>query len=320
MKGSVNRPLSFVLLPPEVVVIGNCRWLGAALAAGVLALPAWGQERLAWKLKEGDKFYVETVSTFRQTMKLPDKDQKSVEKEISQEIEYTTLLGFRVLKKNADGGAVVEQTVESMKFKNANSVLQTDEKVQGATLTFTLSPRGEVSDFKGYEELLKRIAGEDASMLKALRTVMSQKAVEDWTRELFAFLPASPAKTWERVHEAKLGPLGDLSIKTVYALEGKESVGGKAAEKISLASTVEYKQPAAQESLAVRVLKADLKVEDAKGTIHFDADAGRLVDSAMALKLKGTLTLEVNGVKLEADVQQEQTVKARVLAEKPALK
>src|SRR5438067_1226448 len=45
-------------------------WLTAVLAMGTVAVPASAQVQLQWKLKDGDKFYLETTSTTKQTMKL----------------------------------------------------------------------------------------------------------------------------------------------------------------------------------------------------------------------------------------------------------
>src|SRR5207245_3369011 len=103
-------------------------------------------------------------------------------------------------------------------------------------------------------------------------------------RELFGFLPEKEEKTWTREYVTPLGPLGSLTRKNSYRDEGGDSLDGKSVEKVTFRSNVAYTappektaQPASAQPSTFRVVKGDLKSpEPSKGTIHFDAQAGRL--------------------------------------------
>ncbi|HJT78548.1 MAG TPA: hypothetical protein VJ739_15190, partial [Gemmataceae bacterium] len=81
--------------------------IGAALVLAALAGPAPAQVTLQWKFKEGDKFYLESVSILKQSM-------KTLNKELKQDIEQTTLFSFTVQKKDSDNNAVLQATIESV--------------------------------------------------------------------------------------------------------------------------------------------------------------------------------------------------------------
>src|SRR6516164_5064869 len=89
-------------------------WVGAVLALGVLAFPAPGraqQVQLEWKLKEGDKFFLETVTSFKQTL-------KTLGKELKQDRQDNVVYGVSVLKKNDDKTAQLEEKIESVAVRN----------------------------------------------------------------------------------------------------------------------------------------------------------------------------------------------------------
>ncbi len=302
-------------------------WVSLVLL-GTASLPAYGQE-LKWKFNKGDTFYLETVSSFKQTMNIgkpTTKEGKSAfekELEVKQDVEHTAVLSFTVKEKNADNSVVIEEKVLGMRVKKEGGTSVPDDKIQGAVFRITLNPKGEVTNFEGYDELLKKVAGDDATTLKALQSVWSKESLEKSAQEAFAFLPEKPdLKTWEREFKAPRGPLGSMLIKNKYTREGRDKVEGKPVEKISFASTVTYKEPTALEAQGgpFRVNEGKLQVEDAKGAIQFDPVAGRLVACTQTLRLKGQLTLSLDGKKLDTQIAQEQTIKTRVLASNPLQK
>jgi hypothetical protein len=297
--------------------------LGAILALALFALPAHAQVQMEWKLKEGDKFFLETVSTLKQQMRTQGKEMK-------QDLEMTTVFSLAVQKKNADNTAVLEQKIESLSVKNAaGQAAGTDEKFNqqlvGAAFKVTLSPRGEVAKFEGYDDLVKKLAGDDPAARKAVQSIMPEESLKASVSEAFGFLPDKPVKTgdsWERETTRSLGPFGSITSKRKYSYDGSEMVEGKPLEKISFTAASTYNPPKAAEPNAFQfqVAKADLKLEDVKGTFLFDAAAGRLVHSEMGLKMKGTVVIVVMGTNLETEAQQDQTIKMRVLDKNPAAK
>lgn len=284
-----------------------------ALLLTAFAWPALGQGvPLAWKLNKGDEFYLRTVCTTRQTL-------KSVGREVKQDTEQTTVLGFKVKEKAPDGGLVVEQTIERLSVKSGGGEPVVDDRLAGVALTLTLSPKMELLRIEGYDRFLDKLAGDDAAVRKTLQNLVSEETLKRSVRETLAFLPDRPVRegeSWQRLIDAPFGALGSLRIETTYKLEGKEDVGGKKVEKIGFTQAVEFKVGKADPAVPYHVVSGDLKADEARGTLHFDA-AGRLVQSKSKLVLRGRMVFAVAGANVETEVQQEQTTDVTLLKDNP---
>ena len=145
----------------------------------------------------------------------------------------------------------------------------------------------------------------------------NQFAAEE-SRQAFGFLSEKPEKTWTREYVAPLGPLGDMTIKNVYKDDGTDTVNGKTVQKITFNSSLSYAAPNAQTPAvaqsAFRVVKGELKGSDQnRGTIHFDAGAGRLLDANQKIQLSGKMFLLISGTKVDAEITQEQTTKTTLV-------
>jgi hypothetical protein len=296
-------------------MLRRCSAAGFLILAG-LALPAHGQAPLQWKLKKGDQFYVRTVTTYRQTFKAAGKP------DLKQNFEKTVVLGFTVEDQNADG-LVLKETIEDISEKRGEGEARPEDAVRGrdpVAFTVTLSPKMEVLKVEGQDKLIDRLAGADVSARKALTSALSEETVKKSAREVFGFLPDRPVKeggTWERAVDVPFGPLGAHKLTTTYKLEGKEDVGGKKVEKISFTTAVDFKPGKADPSLPYAVVGSDLKADDSRGTLHFDAAAGRLVQSEAKMTLKGHLVLASGGSNTDADVEQDQVTKVTLLNDNP---
>jgi hypothetical protein len=295
--------------------------IALALAVGLTGVSARAQTPLAWKFKKDDTFRYKTVSTLKQIMKLLDKADKPDGKELVQDIEYTIVVGYKVLDVTADGGAMLEMKVESMNFKNAAVIgapAVEDDKLKNATFKLTLNAKREATKIDGYDEFLQKMAGDDKTMLKTLQAVLPRETLLKSAREAFGFLPQKDEKTWTREFVAPLGPLGSLAVKNAYQDEGGDQLDGKAVRKISFDSTVTYSPPGAETQAApqaaFRVVKGELKRTDQnKGTIYFDAAAGRLAAMNQQIKVQGQLSLIVQGTRIDAQVDQDQKTNTTLL-------
>ena len=292
-----------------------------SLAMALVGALVQAQTPLAWKFQKDDGFRYEMTSTVKQTLKLLDKDGKPEGKDIVQDITYTIVMSYKVLDASADGNVVLENKVDSMKFKNtiaAANTIAADPKVEGATFKITLNAKREVTALDGYEAFLKRMAGDDANMLKTLQAVLPKEYFMRTAREAFGFLPDKPEKTWTRDLLSPLGPLGDLSVKNTYKDEGVETQNGKPLQKITFDSAVIYSPPNAQspqlQQSPFRVVKGKLdRTDKNKGTILFDAQAGRIASMNTDITLKGTMSLVISGTKIDADIDQNQKTKITLL-------
>src|SRR5215471_9971609 len=96
-------------------------WLVVVLVLGGFVLPAHAQTQLEWKFKKGDEFWLESSSSFKQTL-------KTLGKEVKQELEQTTVLGYKVQEVSSDK-IVLDQKIVAMSVKNAAGTVMSDEKM-----------------------------------------------------------------------------------------------------------------------------------------------------------------------------------------------
>jgi hypothetical protein len=297
--------------------------IGVMIALCVAALPARAQVALDWKLKEGDRFYLLTESTFNQVMEIPGKEAG---KEIKQDITQIAVLQFYVEKKTPDGNYTIKQTIEGLMVKGASTNPVIDEKIQGANFTLTLNPKLEVVKLEGYADFLKKLAGDEPAALKTVKSIITEELLTKAATQAFAFLPTKQVKEgdeWgeDRSIKMPLGPLGALEVTNLYKYVGKAKLNDKEYDKISFTSKVAYSLPKEDAGIAFRVVKGALKAENAKGTIYFDSANGRLVQYEMSLNLTGELTLSINNVPLDTKItKQEQTVKVTLSTDNPITK
>ena len=295
--------------------------LALSLAMALVVAAVQAQTPLAWKFQKDDTFRYEMTSTVKQTLKLLDKDGKPEGKEIVQDITYTIVMSYKVLDATAEGNVVIENKVDSMKFKNtmaAPNTIAADPKLEGATFKFTLNAKREVTALDGYEAFLKRMAGEDTNVLKTLQAVVPKEFFMRTAREAFGFLPEKSEKTWTRDLVTPMGPLGDLAVKNTYKDEGVETQNGKPLQKITFDSAVIYSPPNAQtpqvQQSPFRVVKGKLdRTDKNKGTILFDAQAGRMAAMNTDITLKGSMSLLISGTKIDAEIDQNQKTKITLL-------
>lgn len=292
----------------------------AVLLALVLPLAASAQDaKPEWKFTEGKTFYVQTVSILKQ-------DMKTLGKTLKQDLEQTTVYSLKVLKVEANKNVVLEQKVESIKLENkTGGAPPTDEKFNqqlvGAAFKVTLGPSGDVLKFEGYDDLVKKIAGDDAAAQKVVKAALSEENLKRGVADVFSFLPDKAIKAWKRPADLNLGPLGSFAGTKEYKLEGKEMIDGKPVDKITFTGEAKYSGPDAK-TLAggpfpFQVTKGELKVEDFKGTLLFDPAAGRLVSAEESKKITGNVTINVSGSSLDTNVVQEQTTTTKVLDQLP---
>jgi hypothetical protein len=299
------------------------RFWGAVLALTVLAAPAHGQVNLEWKFKKGDKFWLESTSTLNQSM-------KALGKELRQDMDITFLFAVVVQDVDANKNAVLEQTLEKVEVKNTGGPTgeipaedKFNQQVKGTTFRLTVTPRGEVTKFEGYEELIKKLAGDDAAARKTVKAVLSEEYLKRAATDVYGVVPPGPVKIeeeWTKKQELALGPLGGFTLSRTYKYEGKDNLAGKPYDKISVKGEGAYSPPKADEAggFPFQVTKADLKPEGIAGTVWFDEPAGRLVQLDLSMKVKGTLTAVVSGNTLDTELDQARSVKVRVLDKPPA--
>jgi hypothetical protein len=285
--------------------------LGAALVVAGVALPARGQGALEWKFKEGEKFYVEVVTQNKQSVEIAGKKTPS-------DSTITTVYGFEVVKQGPEG-TVLKQTIEGVRVKSddptAAVAARGANQAKGVAFQVTLAPSGKLLKFEGYADLIRKIGGSGEAGEKAARTLIPEEALKEELARIFGFLPDKPVSsgaTWSRDELSSLGPGGTLTGKVEYTFKGKAEGG----ESITFTRSLAYAPPK-EAAGGVKLTKAEAKVDQAGGSVVFDAAAGRLVRQESSLHLKGNFTID-DGTRVTATaVDQTTTQTIRLLDKNP---
>lgn len=290
--------------------------VAVVLVLGGLVAPAQAQVNLQWKLKEGDQFYLEEVSNAKQNMKV-------MGQEVKQDQTVTTIFLITVVKKNADGSMVLEQKFESMKTEVVGGPPRDniDKQIQGGTVRLHVSPKMEVTKLEGYDELVQKVVGNDAKAQQMFKLMMSDDTLKKKLAEQFEFVPGmavKPGDKWQRKAELSLGPIGVMKIERDFTYEGADMLGGKKLDKIAMTGVGSYALPKGDGGgFPFKVTKGELKIDGMKGTIHFDAAAGRLVQAEAKTNMKGALTISTMGADVEMDMVVDSNMRLRVLDKPP---
>ncbi len=291
-------------------------WLGILLL-GCTAWPAQAQVDIRWKFKEGEKFYLETVTDSKQTIVVAGKETRF-------DVKQTQVAGLLVKKKHSDGSVVIEYKYESMKVEGGPLVQQIAGQVQklaGSVVTFTLSPTLQASRVEGFKEMLEKLIGEDPTA-KQIASMMSEDTFKQQIEGIFSFVPDKPVRIgdkWERKAAITLGPLGGFNTQNSYQYDGKETVNGKPSDKITGAMTLTYVPPKEEAvgAFPIKITKGDLKGETPRSSYWFDAAAGKLIRQQSTVKVSGTLTGTAMGVNFDVTLDQSETTTVRLLEKHP---
>ena len=127
-----------------------------------------------------------------------------------------------------------------------------------------------------------------------------------------------PGESWTRESKLNMGPIGSYDTTYKYTFVGPDEKD-KNLDKITVDTTLKYTPPGegTPTQLPFKIKKADLKSSDAKGTILFDNQKGRVVNSDMSLKLDGKLSIEIGGMTTDVDLSQTQTTTVKTTDDNP---
>jgi hypothetical protein len=148
----------------------------------------------------------------------------------------------------------------------------------GAEFTCTMSPRGEVSDFKVPKKL--------ADAVKNTQGVHALYSAESFKQQLACqggvVLPADPVSrgaAWkEKTDTAVAGGHARMTVETRAAYQGDAERGGTKLAEIALEPAATAVERAGTSGLGPFTLKG----QEGKGRILFDNDKGRLVEAEVS--------------------------------------
>ena len=333
------------------------RTQSSVLVLLVLAVPGRAaDEGLAWKWKEGETFYVRTVTTIEQKLVIEDASRKApapvahgligrlvaeaagiatnplgpYDREVRQHFEHTTLLSYKVQKVNKDGSATVLQRVEGAAVRAPkDEVSKADPVLRGAELTLHVTSRGEVTKVEGADKLLEKLAGGAGARKDTLRAALAEESLRKSATQALGFLPPRGTRAggaWQGQVELALGPLGRFTVRRSYRDAGEGSGDDKGLAHLAFTASVSNYRPektgkgGPRPSDEFQVTEGSLD-GTGKGDLYFNAAAGRLVRAETSLKLQGRLTVHRADDRIVKDwrlrLTQEQTTRTTVMDKLP---
>jgi len=295
----------------------------AVMAFAAAPLAAQDKVNLTWKLEKDKAFYQEMTTTANQGMKVMGQD-------VTQKQTQTFYFSFTPTTQDSTGNWTVKQKIEGVKItidinNNAvsydstnasaanNALSEFFKQLVGAEFTLTIDKALKVTKVEGRDEFIKRLGGANAQMEPLLKKILNDDALKQMADPTFGVLPGkevTKGEQWTRESKLSLGPIGGYESKFTYTYEGKDEKDANIA-KIKVATTLKYILPTEAEGLPFKIVSADLKADNAGGTIRFDTAKGRIADSELKIQLTGTLEIEIGGTKTKVELKQEQTTSVK---------
>jgi hypothetical protein len=325
------------------------RWLlTACFALALVAVPAFTQgtqekAKLMWKFEKDKTFYQKLTTETKQSLKVLNNDVVQTQKQ-------TFYFSWTPEKQEGNDVWVVKQKIEAvqMDIDIGGSKISYDSSKAAADasnplgeffknlvgsefrLTISLKPdKIQVTKVEGRDDFLKKLTGANPQMKPLLDQILSENALKEMAEPTFAVVPqreVTVGEKWTKESTLDMGPIGKYENKYTYTYKGKNKDAkddkAKKLDRIEVETALKYVPPAeggGVASLPFKIKSADLTASDAKGTVLFDEEAGRVDSSTMHLELKGKLSIEIGGQTTQVELQQTQdtNVKAIEAAELP---
>jgi Family of unknown function (DUF6263) len=292
---------------------------GVVMVALACLAPGWSQTaraqvKLEYKFPEGKKLTYKTSWNPFQTLTLAGQEIQSNERKT---VVWTQTTG----KRRGDATLPVDMRVESLKTTlrlQGGIDLSFDSSKPGGKIddpefaplrdiyklesqvayTVVLDGQNKVKAIEGTEALRDKAARLDPIAREQVRSLIEAGPLKAQFEQEHRFLPDGPARpgeSWERTETVDYGG-SSLTIRKKYEYAGTEKRGDKALDKITIkVLEVKCPPPDPKSPLPLKATKSDLKVESSEGTILFDREAGRLVESRERVELTGGLTFSAQG-------------------------
>lgn len=294
----------------------------APVAAALLVLlsqAAEAQVKLQFKFPEKtESTYVETTRV-DQTLSLNGMD---IPTKSEQAVRTRQIAG----EKRADGTVPVTQTVDAVKMQldlpgGISMNIDTDDQggppanelpqlkqvrevlkaLAGASYIVVFDKDGKVAGIEGAEKAIPKADDLDSAIATELKKRFEVERLKRESNEAYSIFPdilLRKGEPWERSETMDLGGGQTLTFQKTYEYQGNVEKDGKSLDKIGVkASGVTYAMEANPNS-PVSVDTSDLKMESSGGTILFDREAGRVVESNLKMHIVGDMTLVAGGQKL----------------------
>jgi len=293
-------------------VAGVVTTVGVGLMMMAAAPAARAQVKLEYKFPEGQTLTYKTTMKMNQILTLAGM-------EIPTEVEQTIVSSRVIGKRAGDSTLPVQEKVEAfradMSLPGGMQITfdskQPDAKIENEQLAFladvfklagettytvVLDGQNKVKAIEGTEKLQEKADKLNPLVRDTMRNRFSAEKLKVGFEESHGNLPdvlARPGEPWERT--MTINSDQELILRKKYEYAGTEKRGDKTLDKITV-KTLDIKMKSDPNSQAPsKVTKSDLKVDSSDGTILFDREAGRVVESRDKLHVKGSLTVAAAG-------------------------
>ncbi len=260
-----------------------------ALAMCVNVLSANGQTLLQWNLSPGIAYDVERTATQKQTVEIQGKatteERKSVWRVRLQSLEQR---GDDFLVK-----ATLSDVRHHITGVDKAELLDTklDEKMKDAVFILRITPSGRILEIAGYEDLLKRLAGEKKASVNSLRAAFPAAMLHDIFVDMFGVLPNRAVNTgdfWAREIVEPIPHFGNLIRNANYTYEG----GDENVARITAKITTTFELPKNESGVVFRVVEGTIASEKSSGRLVFDRKARHVSRHVRTTALTGKLVIE----------------------------
>jgi hypothetical protein len=290
----------------------------SALLLLLLTSLALAQAKLEFKRQEGS---VTTQSTIKvhQVLNIAGMD---VETDADHAITSRTTVG----KARPDGTIPVEEKTESIKVRfslpgamkvefdsskpdaaksdvaEIQAILDGLRATAGASYTVVLGKDGKVTAVEGIQKILDKAPASAAEGLKAQFSVERLKQAMDQTLGVLPDGPVKKGERWKRIELMDIGGGQMLTFENYYEYQGTVEKDGKTYDKIAIFSNTVRYAPDPNPNALAKVINSDFKIESSSGSLLFDREQGMIVERGNTLRIKGPITLSVNGMDIPATV------------------
>lgn len=273
------------------------RWVSVVallLVPGLLAAQTSSSSKpvqLAWKFKEGEKFWVDTQTRIEQT-------ERTANAGIANVVQVRTIMSYIVRKVTEQNHVELEAKIEQTRYNN-NQTPDSEKmstlygRLQGATFRVVLGPDRQVQKLEGYAEWLQKLGVIfNPTEVDRVRTLIPESDIKNALTEGFGFLPdfqITPGQQWRKKSELNMAPAGVLGVNLTYTYRGSD----RGREKI----TIESKEPGKFTMSAVGMTpgaQAAFSLDQRTGTILFNNQTGKLEQAEHFYQTKGTVVVPGN--------------------------
>jgi hypothetical protein len=263
---------------------------------------------LRWKLAKGETIHVR----FLQDMTMEASQLGKSSADMSMDMKWV-VEGVR-----RDGTFQMKQSIERLQMKmnatgideiNYDSAAEQEESdpvtkslsdsinpLVGIEFTQNMSARGEILDVKLAPQDQAKLAKQPAN--SQLQQIFSKDGLKALLSQAATVLPkevVQPGYQWRGTTETR-SPMGNMHLDLFYTYKGTETRDGRPLERIDVQMTLQFGDE-------VKALGLNIDVKDQKnwGTMYFDAEAGRFVETVMNqnLVLETSLGKQKHEQKLE---------------------